>query len=132
MVGPLPPKTVASPLREGSITPRRGAQGLGCMEAGKAGLLPQALGSSLTFHQPWPRTVNKHQSIHPRSPRLSAVAICVSHLPVCLSLSLSPSVHGPTICPPYVYPFFPSSFFITSFKEETVCKQKTVERTQAQ
>lgn len=52
----------------------------------------------------------------------------------CLSvpLSLYPSVHGPTICPPYVYPFSPSSFFMTSFKEEAVCKQKTVERTQAQ
>lgn len=50
----------------------------------------------------------------------------------CLSVPLYPSVHGPTICPPYVYPLSPSSFFITSFKEETVCKQKTVERTQAQ
>ena len=107
--------------------------GSGCTEAGKAGLLPQALGSSLTFHQPWPRTVNKHRFIHSRPSRLSVVAICVSHLPVCLSPSLS--IHlsmGPPICPPYIYPFSPSSFFTTSFKEETVCKQKTVKRTQAQ
>lgn len=96
MVGPLPPKTVAPPLGR-SITPRRGAQGLhgNCMEAGKAGLLPQALGSSPHIPPTMARTVNKHRSIHPFSYSQQWLSASLIYLSVCpsLSLSISPWAH---------------------------------------
>ena len=90
----------------------------GCMEAGKAGPLTQVLGSSLTL----PAMAKNSQQTSIYSPAsfqtLSSSYLCVSS--TCLSIPLS--IHlsmGPPICPPYIYPFSPSSCFITSFKEET-------------